>query len=133
MQGTCPPVGHATPPTGTTPCLRERPPVLPLIAETGRPGLAPEDPYVRRWWTCVLGPTSVADLLRLVRAAREGGTISRPLGLNGLVRAGLVRHQAGVVVIPIPIPPVSAPYDRRIPPWLRHAHARELRIATGAS
>ena len=128
MQGTCPPVGHATPPTGTAPCLRERPPVLPLLAEVDRPGFEPEHPYVRRWWTCVLGPTAVTDLLRLVRAARTGQTISRPFGLAGLVRAGLVRHQAGIVVVPVPIPPVAAPHDRRIPPWLRRAHALDLGI-----
>ena len=124
MPEASPPVGRATPPAGAT--LTRRRPVRVVLVPTTRSGFDPVDPYVRRWWTCVLGPTAVTDLLRLVRAAERGETIPRPVGLPRLVAAGLAHRRDDVVVIPLPVPPVARPHLDRIPHALRARHQRDL-------
>ncbi len=47
-------------------------------------------PLVRTHWTAVIGPTAVADLLRLVAAAQRGIAIRAPHGLRALVTEGIV-------------------------------------------
>ncbi|MFQ5948534.1 MAG: hypothetical protein ACE5KX_06720 [Acidimicrobiia bacterium] len=84
------------------------------------------DPYIRRFWTAVIGPGAVADLLRLVTAAKKRIQIRRPLYLGVLAREGLVRAENGRLWIRPTIPPLSVTHARRLPPLLRQEH-RELR------
>ena len=126
------PVGSATPRSddGT----RHRPTVTVHVWEVGWRGFAPDDPYVRRWWTCAIGPSAVADLLRLVRAGSDGPVeLPRPGALDRLVAAGLVLGFGTRIVVPLPIRPVLPPLDRRIPHRLRPAHRAELLALEGRS
>lgn len=81
-------------------------------------------PYVRRFWTAVLGPGAVADLLRLAAAARRGRSLRRPVHLPLLVAAGLV---GGVEPrrpeVALTVPAVPATWLRRMPPALVREHA----------
>jgi len=77
---------------------------------------------VRRYWTAVLGPGAVTDLLRLMTAARRGCPIRQPLHLAELARAGLVRFGPGRVWVRETVPPLSAAHHRRLPPAVRAEH-----------
>lgn len=122
------PVGSATSPIDGATRRPTRPSVGVHLWEVGWPGFAPTHDYVRRWWTCAIGPSAVADLLRLARAASDGPVeVVRPPTLDRLIAAGLVLGFGATVVIPLPIRPVRPPLDRRIPHRLRPAHARDLR------
>jgi len=88
------------------------------------PGYPPHHPYVRRYWTAVLGPGAVADLLRLITAARRGCSLREPLHLAELARAGLVRFEPGRVWVRDTVPPLSPPNLRRLPPALRGEQQR---------
>lgn len=123
------PVGSATPPTDGGPRLTpRRPPVKVHTWDVGWPGFGPDDRYVRRWWTCAIGPSAVVDLLRMARHAADGAAIvPAPPTLPRLVAAGLVLRFGDDVVVPLPIRPVRPPLDRRIPPHLRASHAADLR------
>ncbi|MFV1963285.1 MAG: hypothetical protein ACC658_15815, partial [Acidimicrobiia bacterium] len=59
-------VGH----TGASvrPTARVRP-VVPVRLSKSEGRFRPSDPYVRRFWVAAIGPSAVAELLRLVRAA----------------------------------------------------------------
>jgi hypothetical protein len=106
--------------------VRRRPLVAPLLW-TGRlegPGYAPHHSYVRRYWTAVLGPGAVADLLRLITAARRGRSLREPIHLAELARAGLVRFEPGRVWVQETVPPLSPRHLRRLPPSLRGEHQR---------
>ena len=73
-----------------------RPRLLPLGGDH-----APDDPAVRRFWTALVGPGAVADLLRLTAAAHAGREVRRPLHLPVLLREGLVeRHGETILVYP---------------------------------
>ncbi|MGH9053694.1 MAG: hypothetical protein ACRDWX_11885, partial [Acidimicrobiia bacterium] len=88
------------------------------------PGYAPHHPYVRRYRTAVLGPGAVADLLRLMTAARRGRALRQPLHLAELARAGLVRFEQGRVWVRETVPSLSPRHVRRLPPALRGEHQR---------
>ena len=60
------------------------------------PGGYPADhDYVRRYWTAAIGAGAVADLLRLMQAAKRRRSIRRPVNTPALVRSGLVRRSRG--------------------------------------
>ena len=86
-------------------------------------GYAPDHPYVRRYWTAALGPGSVADLLRLIAAARKGTPVRRPLHLADLMREGLAASDRGRVAVRPTVPPLPVALARRLPPVLRAEHA----------
>ena len=67
----------------------ERPWIVPRLLDDGRPGHELDDPAVRRFWTALVGPGAVADLLRMTRAATTGRQIREPLH-----RWALLREQA---------------------------------------
>jgi hypothetical protein len=74
----------------------------------------------------VLGPGTVADLLRLITAARRGRSLREPRHLAELARAGLVRFVDGRVWVRDTVPPLSAAHLRRLPPavWAEHRLVR---------
>lgn len=83
----------------------------------------PTDPYVRRFWTAVLGPGAMVELLRLSKAARNSAKVREPLYLRGLLESGLARVEPGSIVIHERIPPVPARLVERLPVRLRREHA----------
>lgn len=127
MSESQPPVGRANPPADATPrgpILGPRPRITVRVCG-GPAGVRPTHPYVRHWWTCVLGPTAVIDLLRMTRAAETNITLPVPMGLPRLIGAGLAHRHDDVVFLPERIPPVSAPFTDRIPVPLRIDHRRD--------
>jgi hypothetical protein len=129
MSEASPPVGRANPPADATPptgrVLMHRPPMraVPMVRSEGFPL---DHPYVRRWWTCALGPTAIADLLRLGRAATRGASLPLPLGLPRLLAVGLVHHTGRTVVVPTRVPPVPERLLARMPVHLREQHRLEV-------
>lgn len=81
-----------------------------------------DHPYVRRFWTALIGPGAVADLLRLATAAQRGRSLLRPVHLPTLTRAGLVTHDGNRVMVRTTIPRLSASDIRRLHPALREEH-----------
>jgi len=71
------------------------------------------------------GPGAVADLLRLITAARRGRSLREPLHLAELARAGLVRFANARVWVREWVPPLSDAHLRRLPPALRGEHRLE--------
>jgi hypothetical protein len=116
------PLSGAASPSPATVRLRRF--VWPGLWPNDPGGYAPDHPYVRRYWTAVLGPGAVADLLRLITAARRGLPIRQPLHLAELARAGLVRFGDGRVWVRDMVPPLSAAHLRRLPPALRGEHQK---------
>lgn len=127
-----PPVASATPaPAGATrPTTRKRTQVRAKLLDDRSDGLAAVDPYVRRFWTAVIGPGAVADLLRLITAARVGRQIPRPRHLSDLIRCGLIAHHRKVIWVTESIPVVPDHLVRRMPPFLRREHAAWLAART---
>jgi hypothetical protein len=93
-------------------------------------GVAAQDPYVRRFWTAVIGPGAVADLLRLITAGRTEKPILRPGHLSDLIRCGLIAHHRKAIWLTESIPVVPAHLVRRMPPFLRREHAAWLAART---
>jgi hypothetical protein len=118
------PLSGAAAPARAT--VRRRPLVIPLLwtDHLEASGYPPDHPYVRRYWTAVLDPGAVVDLLRLITAARRGRSLREPLHLGELARAGLVRFEPGQVWVGETVPPLSACQVRRLPPVLRGEHQR---------
>jgi hypothetical protein len=80
---------------------------------------------VRRYWTALVGPGAVADLLRLTAAARSGRAVRTPLHLDLLVTEGLVGRVGRVIAVSPAVPLLSPGHVRRLRPALR-AEYREL-------
>jgi len=91
--------------------------VLPFDRESE--GHAPADPAVRRFWTAVVGPGAVADLLRLTAAARSGRRLREPLHLAQLAAEGLVARDGDIVLVRPRIPFLADRHLRRLRPALR--------------
>ena len=79
--------------------------------------------YVRRFWTPILGPGAVADLLRLATAAQRGRSLTRPIHLAPLARHGLIQFVDGVVKVRTTIPPLEQHHVTALPPAIRRHHA----------
>jgi hypothetical protein len=79
----------------------------------------PDDPAVRRFWTAVVGPGAVADLLRLTAAARTGRRLRRPVHLPLLLREGLAYWDGSHVLVHPNIPALAPTHRRRLRPALR--------------
>ena len=126
-----PPVAtHAAPNPGTATraSVRRRPDLTPSIWDDGSPGIPPDAAYVRRFWTAVIGPTAVAELLRLVTAARKKTSVPCPIRLSQLAAEGLVSLQPGQVHVRATIPPLGPDQTRRLPPALRAEHRTALAL-----
>jgi hypothetical protein len=83
-----------------------------------------DHPYVRRFWTALIGPGAVADLLRLATAAQRGRSLLRPVHLAALTRAGLVTQAGGQVLVRTTIPRLGPDAVRRLHPALREEHRK---------
>ncbi len=111
-----------------------RPMLRPVkaLGHTARPGSQPRsvpvtDGYVRRFWTAVIGPGAVADLLRLAAAAERGRSLLRPVHLDVLLRFGLVSCRGAIAIVSHRVPLLPPPLVRSLPPRLRREH--DLRVA----
>lgn len=87
-------------------------------------GFPAHDLYVRRFWTALLGPSAITELLRIAEAARKGERIPRPIHLHSLMEVGLVQVVDGEIVVGELIPPLPISLVRRLSPALRYAHER---------
>lgn len=120
----------AAPPAGAVndlrPTVNRRPLIRPRLwtDSVAVLGHTVDDPYVRRYWTAVIGPGAVADLLRLTVAAQRRVAVVRPIRLGVLVRENLVRVENSTVWVRPTVPPLSVAHVRRLPPALRGEHAR---------
>lgn len=123
----------AAPAPGTVAALRPtvipRPWIRAVPRQESSRGHLPTDPAVRRFWTALIGPGAVADLLRLVAAATNGRTLREPLHLAVLAAEGLVDRSPGIVAVPTRIPFLDEGRQRRLRPSLR-AEYRTLLAAT---
>jgi hypothetical protein len=89
-------------------------------------GIDPCDKYVRKFWVAALGPSAVAELLRLVSAAGKGEEVRLPRYLPHLLRAGLVRIVDGTLAVESLVPVVPAEMRWRFPPDLAAEHTAWL-------
>ncbi len=123
-----PPVAtHAAQPSGSAGrrTVEHRAWVRPVtVPVSGERGYSLIDPYVRRYWTAALGPSAVADLLRLGAAAERRRQIRRPHQLSVLLTEGLVARHGPLVLVVDRVPALPAHLARRLPARLR----RELSV-----
>ncbi len=76
--------------------------------------------YVRRYWTALIGPSAVGDLLRLVATARRSQRLLRPHGLRTLLRERLATRLDGdAVAVTERVQPLADRQIGRLPSWLR--------------
>jgi len=92
-------------------------------------GVEATHPYVRTYWTAVIGPSAVADLLRIIVAADRRLTIAHPLFLHVLTTEGLVHHSEDRIWVHKQVRPLGSRQLMRLSPALRRAHAGDLRKA----
>jgi hypothetical protein len=93
--------------------------IEPLLGIDPGVGHHPSDPAVRRFWTAVIGPGAVADLLRLIAAARDGRVVREPIHLTVLVAEGLVERRAATVSVSPRVPHLGEKQLCRLRPRLR--------------
>ncbi len=96
-----------------------RPTVRPFLVPGPVDGVAPDDEYVRRYWVAAIGASAVADLLRLVAAAKHRREVRRPIHLPVLLSEGLAISAGRSVLVSDPIPRLGVRARRRIPGALR--------------
>jgi hypothetical protein len=110
-----------------------RPWIHPRLTEPATPGHTPDDPAVRRFWTAVVGPGAVADLLRLTAAARTGRRVRRPVHLPLLLREGLAHWDGRDVLVHPNVPTLAPTHRRRLRPALRVEYLFKFPEAAAAS
>jgi len=103
--------------------------ISPRVWTTSEPGYPVAGSYVRTFWTAVLGPGAVADLLRLATAASRDRSLRRPPALSQLTVAGLARESAGHIEVRTVIPPLSSSQLMAMPPAIRRLHDQYTRRA----
>ena len=104
-----------------------RPVISPRVWAPSGSGYPVASPYVRTFWTAVLGPGAVADLLRLATAASRGRSLRRPAGLSQLSVAGLARELDGQIEIRTVIPPLTTSQLVALPASIRRLHEEHIR------
>jgi len=124
---------EAAPAPGAAEVIPLRPTAIPrpyihprLVEGNGHPGHDPHDPAVRRYWSALVGPGAVADLLRLTAAARRGTRLRRPLHLPSLLAEGLIHRDGQTIMVPARIPALDDGQQRRLHPTLRAEYRRTL-------
>ena len=119
---------EAAPAPGTTTAIR--PTAIPrhfvraVAFDHSAPGHAPQDPAVRRFWTAVVGPGAVADLLRLIAASYTGRHLREPLHLGVLAAEGLIVRAGAVVRVRPRVPHLRERHLRLLHPTLRGEYRR---------
>lgn len=101
-------------------------PEIPVKLDAHTHRFDSSDPYVRRFWVAAIGPGAVTELLRLIRAAREGKSVRLPRSLPALLKAGLVRADSGWLIVSARVPEVPVELRWRFPPQLAAEHTRLL-------
>ncbi len=134
MRAEAPASGHCRPPTTTfaghagaslSPTARVRP-TLPTRLNTVGERFHPADPYVRRFWVAAIGPSAVAELLRLIRAAGQGEDVRLPRHLPLFLRLAVVRVDRGCLVVVDTLPEVPPEMRWRFPPGLAAEHSKVI-------
>ncbi len=132
MRAEAPASGQCRPPTTTvagqagaplSPTVKVRA-TIPTVLSTGSEGFDPSDPYVRRFWVAAIGPSAVAELLRVIRAAGRGEDVRLPRSLPMLLRAGLIQVLDGALVVKAKLPEVPLELRWRFTPALSAEHTR---------
>ena len=100
-----------------------------LVPTASATGFEPSHPYVRMFWTAVIGPGPVAELLRVIAAAHRMASIPHPLFLPVLCREGLIHYNGGTVWVLDRVPPLGLRQMALLPPGLKQRHAAELAAA----
>ena len=95
-----------------------RPVVVPRLWHVAG-GYPADAGYIRRYWTAALGPSAVADLLRLIQAAKTRRVIRRPVRLPELAKAGLVVERGDELLVRSTVPNLPPALVRRLPAGLR--------------
>lgn len=122
VSGTAPPSGAAGRITA-----QSRTHVRPLLwLPSATPAVGADHPYVRRFWTPVVGAGATADLLRLITAARRRRVIPHPLYLHVLVAEGLAARFRGHVLVRPDVPLLGPRQLRRLPVHVRRLHDQAL-------
>jgi hypothetical protein len=98
--------------------------IEPLLGIDPGVGHHPSDPAVRRFWTAIVGPGAVADLLRLIAAARDGRVVREPIHLSVLAAEGLVERRAATVAVSPRVPHLGERQLCRLRPRLRAEYRR---------
>ncbi len=93
----------------------------------------PSDPYVRMYWTAALGPSAVAELLRVICAAKRSWSIPHPLFLPVLCEEGLVHYVERTVWVREQVPPLGRRQLARLSPHLQRRHNQDLATARKAA
>ena len=113
----------AAPAPGTVaayrPTVVPRPWVRVLLQPGPVTGHHPTDAAVRRYWTALIGPGAVADLLRLIAAAGTRRKLREPLHLGILAEEGLAHRNADLVLVAPLVPFLDARHQARLRPALR--------------
>lgn len=91
-------------------------------------GMRSDSIYVRRFWVAAIGPGAVADMLRIISAARRKTTVLHPLYLHVLVATGLAGFDGRTITVADPVPILPPHLVKRLPPALRREHATWLRL-----
>ena len=91
-------------------------------------GMRADSIYVRRFWVAAIGPGAVADMLRIISAARRKTTIKHPLYLHVLVTSGLADFDGRTITVADPVPLLPPHLVRHLPPHLRREHATWLHL-----
>jgi hypothetical protein len=87
-------------------------------------GYAADHDYVRRYWTAAIGAGAVADLLRLMQAAKRRRSIRRPVNTPALARSGLILGHEDTLWVRSTVPALPIEMLKRLPPALRHELTR---------
>jgi hypothetical protein len=135
MRAEAPASGQCRPPTTTvaghagaslSPTVRIRPTVPARLAEAETGLVDVGDPYVRRFWVAAIGPSAVAEVMRVTRAAEKGEDVRLPRHLPMFLRLGFVRVSDGCLIVPSKLPVVPPELRWRFPPGLAAEHSRWL-------
>ena len=113
----------AAPAPGTAaasrPTVVPRPWVTPAYSPAPAAGHHPTEAAVRRFWTALIGPGAVADLLRLIAAANTGRRLREPIHLPTLIAEGLAHATPGRVMVSPLVPHLDSGRINRLRPALR--------------
>lgn len=123
-----PPRAKAAPEAGVVPTVAIRAERRAKILAGPPDGMRSDSIYVRRFWVAAIGPGAVADMLRIISAARRKTTVLHPLYLHVLVATGLAGFDGRTITVADPVPILPPHLVKRLPPALRREHATWLRL-----